>query len=64
MPLGSPHYFCVTSNSGAAKGYPANLFRITSKQYIIISFFTTDMDHFQTKKECPTGKVAKKKNGK
>lgn len=47
----SAYYFCATSNSGAAKGYPVNLFRITSKQYIIISFFTTDMDHFQIEKK-------------
>ena len=39
----STHYFSVVSNSGAANVYPVSLLTITSKQYIIISFFTTDM---------------------
>ena len=36
------------SNSGAAKVYPVSLLTITSKQYIISSFFTTDMIHNYT----------------
>lgn len=44
----STHYFSVVSNSGAAKVYPVSLLTITSKQYIIISFFTTDMIHNYT----------------
>ena len=44
----STHYFSVVSNSGAANVYPVSLLTITSKQYIIISFFTTDMIHNYT----------------
>ena len=40
---GFTDYFNDVSNSGVARGYPERRLMMTSKQYIIISFLTTDM---------------------
>ena len=63
MRVVSAHYFNPVLNSGAGAGIPANLLMITSKQYIIISFFTTDMIRTIPIKECRLGSIKKRRKG-